>query len=158
MTGRPRPARAHKDSRTVTDASGLVNTRHRHTHTGTEHKLGPKALQGWPGRRRAEDPPGPRSSEGRARRFPPKFDQRPLAGARGRLWSAAFKVASGLQQTLPEAPTSAGEWAPVEFGGNLRARPSLDRGSCFTHVAFAHVAKPLGTVRRLYKQLKCASR
>ena len=23
-----------------------------------------------------------------------------------------------------EAPTSAGEWAPVEFGGNLRARPS----------------------------------
>ena len=27
-----------------------------------------------------------------------------------------------------EAPTSAGEWAPVEFGKNLRARPSLDRG------------------------------
>ena len=27
-----------------------------------------------------------------------------------------------------EAPTSAGESAPVEFGENLRARPSLDRG------------------------------
>ena len=29
--------------------------------------------------------------------------------------------------SLAQAPTSAGEWAPVEFGGNLRARPSLDR-------------------------------
>ena len=36
---------------------------------------------------------------------------------------------SGLERdTLLDAPTSAGEWAPVEFGGNLRARLSLDRG------------------------------
>ena len=33
-----------------------------------------------------------------------------------------------LKQSEQEAPTSAGEWAPVEFGKNLRARPSLDRG------------------------------
>ena len=28
-----------------------------------------------------------------------------------------------------KAPTSAGEWAPVEFGGNLRARPFWNSGS-----------------------------
>ena len=84
-TGRTRPARAHKDARLVTDAAGPANTRHRLTHTRTEHRIGPKAPHEWAGRQRAEDLPGPRSSQGRARRFLPNSIGRPLAGARGRL-------------------------------------------------------------------------
>ena len=68
-----------------------MNTRHRRTHTGTEHKLGPKARQEWAGRRRPDDPPGPQSSEGRARRFPPNSTgahSPALVGASGYLRSS----------------------------------------------------------------------
>ena len=56
-------------------------------------------------------------------KVPAEFDRRPLAGARGRVCKRGIR--------RQEAPTSAGEWAPVEFGGNLRARPSLDRSRGF---------------------------
>ena len=64
LWGRPAVRGPHELTRT--------HARHRHTHTGTEHKLGPKAPQGWAGRRRAEDPPQGRDpARAVPERFPP---------------------------------------------------------------------------------------
>ena len=81
-----------------------MNTRHPRTHTGTEHKLGPKARHECAGRRRPDDPPGPRSSEGRARRFPPNSTgahSPALVGAswRGHMRLVAACMHSGMHAT-----------------------------------------------------------
>ena len=98
LRGRPAvrgPHERHKDARPVTDAGGPVNTCHPRTHTGTEHKLGLKAQQEWAGRRRPDDPPGPQSSEGRARRFPPNS----TGPTRRRSWAPPHRPARAWAST-----------------------------------------------------------
>ena len=85
-----------------------MNTHHRRTHTGTEHKLGPKARHEWAGRRRADDLPWPQSSEGRARRFSPNS-----TGARGRLLaqrSVTTPVERSVESSTNPRRLSSGGW------------------------------------------------
>ena len=93
LWGRPAVRGPHELTRT--------HARHRHTHTGTEHKLGPKAPQGWAGRRRAEDPPRAAIQRGPC----PKGSRRIRpAPTRRRSWARLVKAGRGRLGRVARPP------------------------------------------------------